>query len=70
MKVTVNTKKYEWAHGKSPRGQGFWAFYIGPLEEGPEEPTPAFIPGRYGEAKRKAVDFAKELGEDQITVMP
>ncbi len=28
MKVEVNTHKFEWAHGKKPRGEGAWAFEV------------------------------------------
>lgn len=69
MTVRVNTQKYEWAWGKKPRGKGFWAFHIGAIN-GPEEPTPAFIPGHYSGAKQKAVEFAKSLGESEVTVLP
>jgi hypothetical protein len=26
MKSTVNTERYEFSHGKKPRGKGLWAF--------------------------------------------
>jgi len=68
MTVTVNTKPYEWEHGKKPKGQGFWAFHIG--EENGEEPIPAFIPGYYSEVKRKVVEHAKQLGESEVKVLP
>ena len=67
--IKFDTTKYEKVHGKKPRGQWFWAFNIGP-EDGEEEPTPALIPGRYHEVKRRVAEHAKQLGEDEITVLP
>jgi hypothetical protein len=26
MSIEVNTRDYQFAHGKSPRGRGYWAF--------------------------------------------
>jgi len=64
--MTVNTKPYEKVHGKKPKGSWFWAFHIGPEND----PIPAYIPGRFHEAKRVAVEQARELGEENITVLP
>jgi hypothetical protein len=58
----VSTSKFEFAHGKKPKGKGSWAFKIGNKTE--------FIPGSldYGVAKSKAIALAKEKGVSQISV--
>ena len=28
MKVTLETKQYEWSHGKKPKGHGYWMYRL------------------------------------------
>ena len=62
---TVRTEKYEWAHGKKPRGTGTWAF------GNRDESVVWFEYGSFTEAKRKAVANAdKKLGAQALYVLP
>jgi len=54
MRVNVSTSKYEWAHGRKPRGVGYWAFFFG----GKKFETFWHF-GSYTEAKVAAVAEAK-----------
>lgn len=62
----IKTNKYERAHGKKPRGTGYWAF------GNSTETTVWFVYGTYSEAKRKAAKEAKErIGENgMLFVLP
>jgi hypothetical protein len=60
---TFNTTQYEFAHGKRPRGHGYWAFvpadYVWPKEmpDGAVE----FVYGNYGEAKKELAGKYPEI---------
>ena len=56
MKPEVNTRVFEFSHGKKPRGEGYWAFNTQDRLEG------AFwFNGSYSEAKKAAqAHFAGE----------
>jgi hypothetical protein len=60
--VRVNTAKYEFSHGRKPRGHGWWWFRIGKREE-------AFT-GKYGEVIKTAKAVARALGETEVVVLP
>jgi hypothetical protein len=60
MTVTVNTTKFQFSHGKSPRGTGFWFFEA-------SNQTFSFF-GSFAEAKKEAVKWAKENGFNQVEV--
>jgi len=63
MMHSVDTSKYEWAHGKKPRGNGFWWF-------GNYEETWTFqFYGSYTDAKKAALNAAKEHDEF-MTIYP
>jgi hypothetical protein len=62
MTVDVSTTNYEFAHGKKPRGYGYWAFYFG------SDPEPHFYTGSYGEAKKAAVADAVAKGHPFVAV--
>ncbi len=52
MALDFETRHYEMAHGKAPRGRGMWAFE---LRNGRTVVAPMFWHnGTYGEAKRAA----------------
>lgn len=59
--MAVSTTKYEWIYGKAPRGFGMWAFKVGHEE--------VFFTGKYAEAKKQAIAYAKEQGARYIEVL-
>ena len=65
MEITVNTRYYQIAHGKSPRGFGSWGFYMD--KEMPDS-VPVFFTGNYAEAKKQAVQYARENGFTHVIV--
>lgn len=63
-KINVSTRKFEFSHGKKPKGDGGWIFKIGSEEwEAPGRNT-------YGKAVTKAKAYAKKKGATEIEVMP
>ena len=58
MRHSISTRKYEFAHGRAPKGTGTWAFdidrYVQYADGGREETTTVFAPRSmfYTEAKR------------------
>ena len=53
--IQVNTRQYELAHGKKPRGYGNWAFFF----DGRTEIEEAFWHnGKFSEASKMAVAYA------------
>lgn len=58
--VRVSTRNYEWAHGRKPRGYGFWCFTI--------DGTDFFWTGTYTETKKLAVEMAVSLNVRNIEV--
>ena len=60
MEPVVNTNHYVFAHGKSPRGNGSWAFF---MRNGHQEVGDMFwANGPYSVAKKAAVAEAKRRG--------
>jgi len=62
LRMKVHTDEYKWTHGKIPRGEGNWAFYVG------NDETPVFFRGKFSEAKKLAIELALKRGEDSIKV--
>lgn len=62
--IEVSTRKFEFSHGRKPKGDGGWIFKIGSEEWD--------APGRltYGKAVQAAKAYAKKKGATQIEVMP
>ncbi len=60
--MEVRTTKYEWSTGEAPRGYGTWAFKIWQEE--------VFFSGKYAEAKKQAIAYAKEHDAYFIEVLP
>ena len=58
--------RYEWTHGKKPRGYGRWAFYLG--DDYQFLGTPFFFTGTFTEACKQAKELAKREGYRVITV--
>jgi len=64
MKIEIHTTDYINAHGKSPRGVGYWAFAIGSRTA---EPT--FFPqSSFADAKKAAAILAIALGVSKVWV--
>jgi hypothetical protein len=60
-KIYFNTRRYEYSHGKAPRGTGFWAFSI--LD------TVYFFQGSLTEGKAMAKTVARaKLAEQPVNV--
>ena len=74
MKINFDTSKFEFNHGKQPRGKGFWFFEINfyPIHR------PVNVHGSYADAKkvviREAREYAKKYAPDTksvtVTVLP
>lgn len=63
--IDVSTREYEFSHGKQPRGYGMWAFFF----EGIDVPAePFWHTGKYAEAKRFAVAYARTKGYSIVKV--
>lgn len=55
----VITRYYERAHGKTPRGWGWWIFQVeGDTPQGTETVVMT-LTGRYAEARQRAIDDAR-----------
>ena len=66
--MEIETRQFEFAHGKKPRGVGQWAFrFNGPNSNASTE----FAPGTlsYAEGKKWARLRAKELRAYSVTVL-
>lgn len=66
--VDVDVNEYERSHMKAPRGRGCWLFLF-PSHAG-EGPFVGSANGTFGEAKRRAVRYAKHRGAAIISVLP
>lgn len=62
MKFEFSDRKYLAAHGKAPRGYGFWIFWT------PKAPQEIVASGSLTEAKRIAVQKLRLLGVEPCTV--
>lgn len=60
----VATERFEWSHGKKPRGTGGWAFQYD------DDPKPHFIHGSYADAKRQAMAEGRRRGASRIHALP
>lgn len=63
--VEVSTRRYERVHGKKPRGNGMWAFYLDPVGD-----EPIFTPSamNYTDAVKWASLKARNMGKKVIYV--
>jgi hypothetical protein len=66
MRVEVSTTAYQFAHGKAPRGRGYWAFEF----PGQHTNEPWSAPGEqsFSDAKRAAVAEARRRGVSFVKV--
>lgn len=63
--VSYSTSQYEFAHGKKPRGSGYWAFFF----DGERNSDTAFwFNGPYGAAKEAAKKWAQSKGFTKVEV--
>lgn len=65
MSIEVNTRQYECAHGKAPRGRGYWAFFF---DRQTDIHQAVFYSGTYREALKMAKLYAVSEGHHRITV--
>jgi len=61
--VTVDTKQYEFVHGKKPRGRGTWAFLMACNKQ-----DVVYFSGMYSDCVKKAKAKAKASGYTGIAV--
>jgi hypothetical protein len=66
MNVEVNTREYEFAHGRRPSGRGSWAFSFCRNET--DTAKLFWVNGLYREAKKQAVQEAKRRGALEVVV--
>ena len=66
MKMQINTAEFVNGHGKTPKGYGNWAFWLGC--DTSDINKAYFFTGTFTEAKKQAVAKARELGISTITV--
>jgi hypothetical protein len=73
-KFEVNSREYEWSHGKKPRGFGSWAFqFVTIIDKKPNLSVPWWTPGgssTFSDARKKAIERATELKAIMIIVCP
>lgn len=62
MTTRVETRAYEFSHGRKPRGYGDWAFFF------ENDATPRFFHGSYSEAKKQAVAAARANRVKSVSV--
>lgn len=55
----ISTRGYVNAHGKTPRGQGSWAFNIDDDSSNTTVET-VFFTGTYAQAKKQAIQYVKD----------
>ncbi len=65
--VYVDTREFEYEHGRQPRGRGGWLFQ---LKAGSDVVEPYFAAkGTYAEARKQAVAAAAARGCDLVRVL-
>jgi hypothetical protein len=66
MSIDVSTAGYQFSHGHTPRGRGYWAFRIG------DDPEPFWSKPQqtYSEAIGDARKLAVSLNASTIEVLP
>jgi hypothetical protein len=61
--MEVNTREFEFSHGKKPRGSGFWIFFF-------DNARTFTFAGKYGDAVRAAKIEARQQEVYEIKVGP
>lgn len=63
--MQVETREFEFSHGKKPRGRGHWAFFF----DGQRNVDKAFwAQGTFAEASKAAKEEAKKRGAHSVAV--
>ena len=64
----IDTSKYEFSHGRKPRGEGYWGFHF--CDHKSDKTRVEFAPGfiKYTEARRWAVERAEATDSTVISV--
>lgn len=75
MRIETDTTKYEYSHGKKPRGYGEWGFEVTAMRGSGYCDIKKWERGNFGEAKAAAIRSVKdELGGGatvlRVTVLP
>lgn len=65
-KVEVNTQEFKRSYMKEPKGRGGWIFRMGRGKDAKE----INFSGKFADARKAAVKKARELGVDEIFVLP
>lgn len=60
--IEINTREFEFSHGKKPRGTGYWAFEVAG--------ETFWHAGSYAEGKKFAIALAVKRGVRTIKVLP
>lgn len=68
MSTPISTTEYRFAHGKAPRGRGYWCFNIKHRLNGFVVVQQFWHSGFYAQAKRNALSVAKGLDTVSIAV--
>lgn len=66
MRVNVSTTKFEFAHGRKPRGTGLWMFLL--LDDQGRTVVTVSHTGTFTEARKVAVARAKFAGVVEVEV--
>jgi len=66
--MRVSTSKYEWAHGKKPRGHGYWMFFEDNNLGADRDRWNISRVGTYSKAKEQAIILAKLSGITSLRV--
>jgi hypothetical protein len=65
-RVHVDTREYEFAHGRKPRGTGLWWFHV--VDQQGETMVAVQYTGTYTEARHWAVGQAQQVGSVDVVV--
>ena len=68
MKATfdpMSAERYEFTHGRRPRGEGYWAFEL----RAGDRKRQIFINATYAEARKQALERATQEGYHIVSVL-
>ena len=64
------TEQYEFSHSKQPRGRGYWAFELVKRDQQIGDVWWSETDELYSLAKLRVMARAKELGYDEVNLLP
>jgi hypothetical protein len=67
MAVEFSSNEYQFSHGKQPRGYGYWGFFF---DDEQDVEKCMFHPGKFAEAKQRAMAYAITKGHTKVRVAP